>query len=228
MRIVTSSIVLLFFLTVSLVCADDTTPSANKPFRAVLEDFDGNPDIRPKQVSDTFIAKSVDFVFDGIPTSRMDFEHPSVSMSNGVSPQWNISPSASSASASLVHRDFQNTVISISLYKKGVYPKSIDPKDFVAVAAGIVEEFGSNVIFEDWMSPSFSDPSIPECFHNYNPRSIGFLLSNNREDPTVFRVYYLSLEKWTLVIELKTPKSNYQATFPAFDQYVNRMTITEK
>ncbi len=226
MRILTSSI-LTFILSVALLHADSTASSASKSFLDVLEDFDGNPDISPEQVSETFVAESVDYVFDGIPTTRMDFQHPSVSMTNGVSIQWSIRPTAASSSVSLVHRDFQNTVVSISLYKKGTYPKSVDPKDFVAVAAGIVEEFGSNVIFEDWMSPSFSDPSIPSNFHNYNPRSIGFLLSNNREDPTVFRIYYLSLKKWTLVVEFRTQKSNYQATFPAFSKYMNRMTITE-
>ncbi|OPZ74662.1 MAG: hypothetical protein BWY82_00595 [Verrucomicrobia bacterium ADurb.Bin474] len=229
MKTLTSSL-FLFSLVFAGLHADNPSVVENRHqlFLRQVKEFNGTAEVRPSQVGEKFVAKSVDYFFDGIPSTRMDFEHPSVKMWNGISQQWSVSPvDASFTSISFVHRDFQTTVFSLSLLKKGTYPKSTKTESLIGVAAGLTGKYGSDIQFEAWQDDSYKDPSMPSSFFDFDPKALGFSQTDSSGSVMKHRIYFLTLKEWTLLVEFRTSEAAYDATFPAFDEYISRFVITE-
>lgn len=199
--------------------------SNNQAFISKLRDFDKTPIYRPSTVSDRLTSKVIDFVFDGIPMSRMDLEHPAITISCGIYPEWNISPNTSQdRSFTFVNRDSQNTTITLTLLQKDSFLKANDKDHIIAYCAGLVKKHSSHIEFEPWMDESFYDPGIPSSFDNYQPVCIGFSLTDSAGKKRSHRIYYLTLESCLLEVEFQSEEPDFKLTFPLFRGFVNRFS----
>lgn len=183
---------------------------------------------RPSSVSDRLEAKVVEYVFDGIPTTRMDLVHPSVVFSNMVYPDWNLKPAGYAAqSIAFLHRTFQDTSFSITLFKKGSYIDPTDKDSLLGVAADLYQKYGESIAFEPWQNDEFNDPNTPGSLVPYLAKAIGFTVSRDGLVKVV-RLYYFPIGSWTVEVAFEGKESSFDATYPSFDEYINRLIVTEQ
>ena len=183
---------------------------------------------RPSGVSDRLDAKTIDYVFDGIPSTRMDMVHPSIVFSNMVFPEWNLKPAGyATHSIAFIHRTFQDTSLSITLFKKGSYIDATDTDSLLGVAADLYQKYGDSITFEPWQNGEFNDPNMPDGLVPYLAKAIGYTVSRDGLVKVV-RLYYFPIGSWTVEVAFEGNESSFGATYPSFDEYINRLVITEQ
>lgn len=200
----------------------------NSTVKSFVEALNVEPIPRPSSVSDRLEAKVVDYVFDGIPTTRMDLVHPSVLFSNMVFPDWNLKPGGyATHSISFLHRTFQDTSFSITLFRKGTYIEAPDKDSLLRVAADLHQKYGESIAFEPWQNDEFNDPKTPGSLVPFLAKAIGFTVSKN-DMVRVVRLYYFSIGSWIVEVAYDGNQSSFDATYPSFDEYINRLIVTEQ
>ncbi len=214
-----------FALTVqSTEAQEGGTPPAD--FAASINSI---PVDRPMNVSDRFGTKVVDYVWDGIPASRLDFEHPSILMQNGIPEDWQLSPSnTGTSSISFVNRMFQSASFSISIFKKGVYLKDSNATSMKAVAASLINKHGGNMTFESWQTEEFKDPKMPQTMASFDAKAIGYTLIDQNNKERAHRLYFFEFGDWIFEVAFQCDATAYDATFEAFDSYLYNLVITER
>lgn len=196
-------------------------------------DFAGSinatPVDRPTSVADRFKSNVVDYMWDGIPASRLDLEHPSILMQNGISEDWQLSPSNTGVSSiSFVNRMFQSASFSISIFKKGVYLKDTKPNSMKAVAASLISKHSSKITFESWQTDEFKDPEMPRTMENFEAKAIGYTLIDPNNKERSHRLYFFELGDWIFEVAFQCDATAYDATFEAFDTYIYNLIIKER
>lgn len=183
---------------------------------------------RPATVSDALNVKVVDYIFDGMPSEKVEMVHPSMVVTNAVLSNWNLRPGGSGRySASFVNRTFQNSQVSITLFAEGVFVNKVDSNTMLGVAAGLLGKHGASIAFAPWQDSSFQDPDSPRGLRSFQPLSIGYSLSSSDGSSRVFRLYYFQIGSWTIEVEYQGLASEYESTFPMFVDYTRSLVFNE-
>lgn len=203
---------------------------ANPPtLEQQVNDFSGNPLLRPSRHVGNFESLIVQFKMDGIDGQHLALRGPALSLKGSVPRDWQEDPTLTGRySIALRNRYAPDLLMTFTVFRKSAFALSYERNDLIAFLAGLRQQYSHRLKLND-MPTDFRDSGFNA--HLLGGETVHFDYSiepREQQGPTIRnRIYWVLIEDHWVEIALIGPVAQVAPAIPAFERFLRNLSVVQ-